>query len=316
MAAPDKDIAGENDAGRVYLLRNDADLLRPVAGGILQQSSFGFGSEAGDRFGAALAAGYIDGDRFEDLVVGVPGEETTATPVSNEGFVAVIFGSASGLTTGSTYIHFREPDLGGVSTANANFGSVLAVSDLNRDGLDEIIIGVPTRDVDGENNAGIVYIRRPPGASGMDVLLNNTAFSNTAQTPVASGTSQTRVSATGTLFAGPVEHSEFMELEIDVSANGVVNDLAGGSGWRCVNTTFSSGREGKRCRLDEQTVLGATTPLRPFRLALKPGSSNGEVQWQVRLRGDATDTVPSNNQASGSMFFIVSTTLFANGFEQ
>ncbi|HWT14409.1 MAG TPA: hypothetical protein VN581_01400, partial [Patescibacteria group bacterium] len=71
----------------------------------------------------------------------------------------------------------------------------------------------------------------------------------------------------------------------------------------------------KRCVLADQTLLGETTSSRSFRVNLKPGEANGEVQWQARIRGDATELNGANNQSSGSMFFVVSDVLFGNGFE-
>jgi len=319
VSAPDKDVSGNNDAGRLYLLRNDPDQIRPVTtGGFLHQNSVaGCGApEAGDRFGAALAAGYINADRFEDLVIGVPGEE--AGGQTDEGIVSIIYGSASGLTSSSTCEFFREADVGGASVANANFGSVLHVADFDRDGLDDIVIGIPNRTVGGQSNAGKVYIRRTSGASGMDVRINTTAFSNTAQTPVQSGSSQATVVNTGTLLTGPVEHSESMVVELDVSANGSLSNPSGASIWRCTDMVipdFPADRPGKRCTLPDTTLLGETTPSIGFRVNLKPGQSNGEVQWSARIRGDATDTNAGNNQSSGSIFFVVSDTLFMNSFE-
>lgn len=319
VSAPDKDVSGNNDAGRLYLLRNDADQIRPVtSGGFLHQNSVaGCGApEAGDRFGAALAAGYINADRFEDLVVGVPGEE--AGGQNNEGIVSIIYGTASGLTTSSPCEFFREADVGGASVANAEFGSVLHVADFDRDGLDDIVVGIPNRTVAGQNNAGKVYIRRGSGASGMDVRINTTAFANTAQTPVQSGAVQATVSNTATLLAGPVEHAESMVLELEVSANGTLSNPGGSSLWRCVATVipdFPADRSGQRCVLADQTLLGDTTVSKSFRVNLKPNQSNGEVQWVARVRGDANDTSAGNNQSSGSIFFVVNDSLFGNGFE-
>ncbi|GIR35730.1 MAG: hypothetical protein CM15mP49_11150 [Actinomycetota bacterium] len=52
-------------------------------------------AEAGDEFGAALAAGDFDNDGFDDLVVGVPGESIGSR--NNAGLVMVTYGSSNGL---------------------------------------------------------------------------------------------------------------------------------------------------------------------------------------------------------------------------
>lgn len=84
-----------------------------------------------NEFGRALAAYDLNGDGFDDLIVGAPGEEP-----SNRGAVYVFNGSASGLSTSPSQI-LGEPN----STANSGFGSALAVGDLNSDGFAELVVG-------------------------------------------------------------------------------------------------------------------------------------------------------------------------------
>lgn len=57
-------------------------------------SSAGAALEAGDLFGAALAAGDFDGDGFDDLAIGIPGEDigSGAAQVENAGAIQVLFG--------------------------------------------------------------------------------------------------------------------------------------------------------------------------------------------------------------------------------
>lgn len=54
------------------------------------------GGQAGEYFGTSLASGYINGDAFEDLVIGAP-QFTNERPgffAQNEGRVFVYFGSS------------------------------------------------------------------------------------------------------------------------------------------------------------------------------------------------------------------------------
>src|SRR5690606_3856340 len=52
----------------------------------------------GDLFGYAVAAGDLNGDSFDDLIVGVPGED------SSRGRIHVLFGSGVGIASGGNQV--------------------------------------------------------------------------------------------------------------------------------------------------------------------------------------------------------------------
>jgi hypothetical protein len=84
-------------------------------------------NEDGDAFGTALAAGDFDGDGFDDLAVGVPGED------GGQGAVDVYFGTKFGLVP---LVRLR-------GSADAELGRALATGDFNRDGLADLAAGGP-----------------------------------------------------------------------------------------------------------------------------------------------------------------------------
>lgn len=102
--------------------------------------------EPADAFGSALAAGDFNGDGFEDLAVGAPGED------GNTGRVFIYLGSIFGLYAERT-IDQQELDQ---DEAGDRFGSSLAAFDLDRDQLTDLVIGAPGED----NNTGAVYVFR------------------------------------------------------------------------------------------------------------------------------------------------------------
>ncbi|GAA5178689.1 hypothetical protein GCM10023322_06450 [Rugosimonospora acidiphila] len=131
------DKVGSAASGTVTVFNGSAAGLS-TTGKRLTQTNIGAGNEAGDKFGAALAAGDFNKDGYVDLAVGIPGEAVgTAT---GSGAVAVFPGSASGLNTGTFY---GQTTGGASDEAGDAFGSALAAGDLNGDGYADLAIGAP-----------------------------------------------------------------------------------------------------------------------------------------------------------------------------
>lgn len=123
---------------------------------IIRQGAESRGSrEAGDDHGKALAAGDFNGDGFEDLAVGAPGEAVGS--LDDAGAVVISWGTPLGLTHIGASI-LTEDDWGGAA-ADAEFGFALAAGDFNNDGRDDLAVGCPGSNL-GLNirDAGIVYL--------------------------------------------------------------------------------------------------------------------------------------------------------------
>ena len=98
-------------------------------------------NEAGDMFGSALVVGDYDDDGFADLAIGVAGEDIGAVP--DAGFVAVLRGSPSGLTSaGAGVVRQGRDGLPSTPSAYEEFGATLASGDVNRDGRDDLVVVV------------------------------------------------------------------------------------------------------------------------------------------------------------------------------
>ncbi|MFE4682284.1 FG-GAP-like repeat-containing protein [Streptomyces sp. NPDC056721] len=134
-------VSGKYMAGRAAVVYGSSTGLNAAKRTVLSQASTGIPGtpETEDTFGDSLATGDLDGDGYADLVVGAPNEKTGTD--THAGAVTIVWGSASGLSGGTTVTDPRP-------TKHDYFGATLAVGDFDGDGHDDLAVGSTGSTVD------------------------------------------------------------------------------------------------------------------------------------------------------------------------
>lgn len=186
------EVVDNDHTGGVNVIYSNANGLSSSNDQVWHQDTSGIAgtAESGDRFGQALSSGDFDNDGFDDLVIGVPGENSSA------GIVNVIYGSASRLNESRNEIWEEDTDgIKGDSESNDYFGYSLSAADFNGDGFSDLAIGAPWENIysienddEGEihilygNSAGLsdndqVWSQNEPGIKGTAEPNDNFGFS-------------------------------------------------------------------------------------------------------------------------------------------
>ncbi|RLC55897.1 MAG: hypothetical protein DRI80_17025, partial [Chloroflexota bacterium] len=115
-----------------------------------------YGQSDGDRLGRAVAIGDVNGDGWQDLIIGAYWDYPLGRP--HAGTVYVIFGSSGGSGT----IDFSAGDEADVTIYGALtddwMGRWVDYGDVNGDGVQDILIGASRGDVPGRTDAGKVVV--------------------------------------------------------------------------------------------------------------------------------------------------------------
>jgi hypothetical protein len=151
-AAVGRDVAGQQSVGLVAVVYSPAGTAAALAPG--QNGLVGTPTQD-QAFGSSLAPGDFNGDGFDDLAIGAPGDGVG--DVQGRGSVTVVYGSASGLNPAtSTYVYAATPGVPGEPTPGTHFGMAVAAGDFNHDGKDDLAVGATGVNVLNHPEAGTV----------------------------------------------------------------------------------------------------------------------------------------------------------------
>lgn len=164
IGLPGSPVGGAAGAGRVAVFMGSKDGLAGSAALVLTQTPFGGANEAGDRFGAALAAGKLGTDQYADLVIGAPGENGTGSGGIGAGAVFVIRGGPDGLNENAAKFITAEMAQPGAGAFNGGYGFSLAIGHLRGGPEAELAVGMP-------------FLPHTGGVQGMVIIHAGTATS-------------------------------------------------------------------------------------------------------------------------------------------
>lgn len=163
IGAPGSDPKGLGNAGEVHVIFGQADGFTPLFSLGKIDGSNGFrilGGEAGAKSGFAVSsAGDINGDGFDDLIVGAPYAEAAGRDYAGQSFV--VFGRAEGFAPVLDLAKLDASDgvaIAGIEIIDFAGFDVAAAGDVNGDGLDDLIIGAPYADPASVYDAGAAYV--------------------------------------------------------------------------------------------------------------------------------------------------------------
>ena len=132
VGAPSFDAAFGEDEGAAYVFRGSPTGIQPTAVWSV------VGEEIATEYGHAVAsAGDVNGDGFDDLIVGAPIASDDEAGLGAMGRAYLYLGSASGLATSPAWV--RQGD----DTFQFFGDDVGTAGDVDGDGYDDVVVGVP-----------------------------------------------------------------------------------------------------------------------------------------------------------------------------
>ena len=142
-----------------------------------------FGIDPLDRSGRSVSsAGDVNGDGYDDLIIGAPGADPGGKDSAGETYV--VYGGASapdtdGMLDLSALDGTNGFTLSGIDRFDASGHSVSSAGDVNGDGYDDLIIGARGADPNGDRSGETYVVYGGASAPGTDGALDLSALDGT-----------------------------------------------------------------------------------------------------------------------------------------
>jgi hypothetical protein len=221
-----EDIGSTSNAGAVNVLPGSAGGLSSTGDRLLHQDAkrFAGSSERDDLFGAALAAGDLDGNGRDDLVAGVPGEALGTT--ARAGVIQVVRADTSGLNGLLDRLWFQgNSSVIDAAEVGDRFGAAVAVGNFNGDSFDDVAVGAPLEDLGARADVGAVAVLY--GSNAGPSATNNELWSEADSAKTTGDTANTGDRFGFALTAGDFNGTGIEDLAIGVPFNDFAATNAG-----------------------------------------------------------------------------------------
>ena len=165
IGAPEAEPGATANVGEAYIVFGGASVGSSGSLGVASlNGTNGFkvsGLQTDGDVGGSLSSGDINGDGFDDLLVGTYRLEGGTA----NGNIHVLFGGSNMGSTGSIDLSNLDAATG-FTTTNLSvdgsygvFGGVISsTGDINGDGFEDFAVGAPTTDIGGNSDVGISYV--------------------------------------------------------------------------------------------------------------------------------------------------------------
>ena len=233
----------------------------------------------------------FDGDGYDDLAIGVPGEDLNGSEKADAGAVTVIYGSANGLSaTGAHQITQGSPGVDSKAKAGEQFGFATACGDVNGDEIDDLVVGVPGEAILGKANAGAINIIL---GSENGLVASGDNFWNQRKAAAAAP------AEVGDRFGEALTVDDFDDdgyADVAVGAPGEKINGKAGAGMVAILYGSAAGLDGTSAKFSEATagIGGAANPGDNFGAALASGDfdGNGFADLLVGIPGEDGEAKP------------------------
>ena len=303
IGAVREEVSGVRLAGMVHILYGSrTGGLRSTGSQAwhLGNLNIGLPLAEGQGFGAALAAGDFDDDGRDDLAIGI--SMATVDTINRAGAAAVLYGTPSGLAeTDAQLWHQNSPDMAGKAETRDYFGSSLAVGDFDKNGRDDLAIGIPQEDIGDITDAGAVAVLY--GGFGGLRSEDNGLWHQDSKGIKGRAEKQDRFGHS--LVAGDFDGDNFVDLAVGLWSEDGGDTFDSGA----INILFGSASKlSNRNQLWHQNSPGAAgvaESLDLFGAALAAGDYDGDGsdELAVGVPGEAIETISGAGAVNMIYFF-------------